>query len=131
MAQPTPTLTLLPYATSISDPTAPIIHLLANLLTPSECTSIIANHQNLTPSNITANTIRSREVFEDEELAAKVWERMKGFYEGKEEGKVVDEDGEVWKVAGLNEVWRLCFYDEGWSRSYCEIQAVPGPEPLH
>ena len=66
------------------------------------------------PSNVTPGTVRTREVFEDGELAGRVWERLRGFYEGVEEkGMVRDEDGEVWRVKGLNEVWRLCFYAEG------------------
>lgn len=101
------------------------VHILTSLLTPTECTSIIDAHLDLVPSNVTAQTVRSREVFVDEELAGRVWERMEGFFEsrGEEEGVMTgrekvkgwvrDEDGEEWRVKGLNEVWRLCCYDVG------------------
>lgn len=111
-----PTFTSIPLSIDNHEPsTHNSIDIITSLLNPSECATIIEKHQNLTPSNITPETVRTREVFEDAELAERVWERLKGFYGNITGGKgtVIDEDGEVWKAKGFNEVWRLCFYEEG------------------
>ena len=121
--EPKPTLSLLPHPSTNPDD---YIHIVSNLLTPTECTSIIDKYQDLKPSNVTTGTVRTRQVFEDAELAEVVWGRLRGFYaHGKKEeetsdkergrgrGTVVDEDGELWIAEGLNEVWRLCCYEEG------------------
>jgi len=109
--EPTPTLSNLPFSPSPQDPTD-FIHIINNLLTSSECASIISAHTDLIPSNVTPGTVRTRQQFDDEELSTLLWERIKGFYAG-DMGKVVDEDGCVWRVSGLNGMMRLCLYEKG------------------
>jgi hypothetical protein len=90
------------------------VHIISNLLNPSECASVIASHNNLIPSNVTPLTIRTREVFDDPALAEKLWGRIRGFYEtDASSGRVCDEDGEAWVISGLNERFRLCLYEQG------------------
>lgn len=86
------------------------VHLISNLLIQQECTSIIDDHANLIPSNVTPTTIRDREVFSDLGLASLLWSRIHPFFPNE---RVIDEDGETWKVTGLNEVFRLCRYVQG------------------
>jgi len=107
------TLQTLPLPT-LSPPRS--IHLISNLLTPTECTSLIDTHTNLIPSNVTPTTVRDREIFTDPGLASLLWSRIATFFQEKM-GKVVDEDGEAWTVRGLNETFRLCRYTQGTFRS--------------
>lgn len=110
-SSPTSTLTSLDFK-----PEKPhhFVHIISNLLTPSECEAIITSHKNLIPSNVTPETIRTREVFDDSALASKLWSRIRGFYENDAAtGTVYDEDGDVWVVSGLNERFRLCLYEKG------------------
>jgi hypothetical protein len=86
------------------------VHLISNLLIQQECTSIIDDHTNLVPSNITPTTIRDREIFSDFDLASLLWSRVHPLFPNE---RVIDEDGETWKVTGLNEVFRLCRYVQG------------------
>ncbi|KAE8440824.1 hypothetical protein EG329_006405 [Mollisiaceae sp. DMI_Dod_QoI] len=86
------------------------IHIITNLLTPSECSSIISDHNNLIPSHVTPTTVRDREAFDDHVLSELLWERLKLFF-GSE--KLEDEDGCQWEVEGLNERFRLCRYLPG------------------
>ncbi|PMD40324.1 hypothetical protein L207DRAFT_511830, partial [Hyaloscypha variabilis F] len=104
-----PTLQTLPIPT-LTPPRS--IHLISNLLTPTECTSLISTHTNLIPSNVTPTTVRDREIFTDAALASLLWSRISTFFQ-EEMGKVVDEDGEGWTVRGLNETFRLCRYTQG------------------
>lgn len=97
------------------------IYIFHDLLSQSQCEDVIGAHLDLVPANVTAQTVRTRQVFEDEELATSVWEKIKdSFVEELESqegdravGLVKDSDGEVWKVKGLNERWRLCLYEAG------------------
>ncbi|TVY53783.1 hypothetical protein LSUE1_G009840 [Lachnellula suecica] len=104
---PTPTLTHLPI--SSPDPTH-FVHIISNLLSPSECASIISTHTNLSPSNLTPGTIRTRETFTDEALAARLWSRMEKFYKGD---RIQDADGVWWTASGLNPGLRLSKYEKG------------------
>jgi hypothetical protein len=106
---PQPTLQTLPLP-SITPPRS--IYLVSNLLSPEECSKIIASYINLVPSNVTPTTIRDREVFSNPELATLLWSRISPFFQNE---KVVDEDGENWSVSGLNETFRLCRYTTGMS----------------
>jgi hypothetical protein len=107
---PKPTIKSLDFPTSNPDH---FVHIISNLLTESECTSIIETHKNLTVSNVSPGTIRTRQQFDDEQLATSVWGRIRGLYEGREGSKVKDEDGQWWRVLGLNSRWRLCLYEKG------------------
>lgn len=93
-----------------SDPTTNFIHIIHNLLSPIECQILIQSHKNLVPSNVTRDTIRFREQFDDDALSSKLWERLRSFYG---EDRIKDEDGYWWKATGLNERFRLCRYDKG------------------
>ena len=86
------------------------VHVLSNLLSKAECEEIIRAHTNLVPSNITIGTIRTREQFDDPQLANKLWSRMSQFYEDE---RIKDEDGYWWKCKGLNTLMRLSKYDAG------------------
>jgi hypothetical protein len=86
------------------------VHVVTNLLSSSECSTIIAQHTNLTPSNVLRDTIRDREIFDDQALSGLLWSRLKGFLENE---KVVDKDGCEWAAEGLNERFRLCRYLPG------------------
>jgi hypothetical protein len=103
------TLTISTLSLPTINPTRSV-HLISNLLTPSECTSIISSHKNLASSNVTPTTVRDREVFTDSALASLLWSRISPFFEKE---KIVDEDGEEWSISGLNEGFRLCRYVEG------------------
>lgn len=115
MSHPTPIFTLLlllplpspPHQPNPPSPPEHFIHLIHHLLTPTECTQIIAAHQNLIPSNVTPGTKRDRQLFEDEELAERIWQRLKEFYGGD---RVKDEDGQWWRASSLNARLRLCRY---------------------
>ncbi|KAH7419171.1 hypothetical protein BKA64DRAFT_650236 [Cadophora sp. MPI-SDFR-AT-0126] len=109
------------------------VHIFQNLLSAQECQEIINSHTNLIPANVTPETIRDRQVFEDEKLAEVVWGRIQPFFlssgeeetktsgvgEGQDdrfeviEGIVKDKDSDSWKVSGLNERWRLARYGPG------------------
>lgn len=102
----TTTLTHLPFPTT--DPTH-FVHILSNLLTPDECTKIIASHTNLEPSNLTRGTIRTRETFTDHALARLIWSRMGRFYAGN---RIQDEEGYWWIAKGLNPGFRLSKYEK-------------------
>ena len=105
MAQPT--LSHLPFPSSSPNH---FVHIISNLLTPEECEVLIKGHPNLVPSNVTTNTIREREMFDDETLASLLWSRLEPFY-GKDE--IIDEDGSVWKANCLNDRFRFCKYLPG------------------
>ncbi|KAK0125293.1 hypothetical protein ONS95_000677 [Cadophora gregata] len=130
-----------PSAVSLSSVPLPVeagrgpraIYILQNLLSAKECKDIIKSHTNLIPANVTPETIRDRQVFQDEELAKRVWRRIQPFFLASEEeekrriedkgrkrsnvegieGNVEDKDRDVWKVSGLNEHWRLARYGIG------------------
>ncbi|KAF8850545.1 hypothetical protein BDZ45DRAFT_731498 [Acephala macrosclerotiorum] len=115
--------------TQLNLPTSQTIHVLTTLLNEQECNTIISQHRDLIPSNVTPATVRDREAFDDPVLAELIWERLGRFYEVKMEGAetkevdtgngdgkrgiermVKDEDGCLWEVEGLNERFRLCRY---------------------
>jgi len=93
-----------------SNPTTNFIHIIHDLLSPIECQILIQSHKNLVPSNVTRDTIRFREQFDDDALSSKLWERLRSFYG---EDRIKDENGYWWKATGLNERFRLCRYDKG------------------
>ncbi|KAF2800243.1 hypothetical protein K505DRAFT_383349 [Melanomma pulvis-pyrius CBS 109.77] len=103
-----PTRTDLPFPGS--NQTTHFVHVIHNLVSSSECQKLIESHKNLVPSNVTPETIRTREQFDDEALSELLWERLRDFYG---EDRVKDEDGCWWNVTGLNERFRLCRYDKG------------------
>ncbi|KAG4432111.1 hypothetical protein IFR05_012410 [Cadophora sp. M221] len=49
-------------------------------------------------------------MFDDEALAALLWDRLKRFYQTE---KLVGDDSETWVIEGLNERFRLCRYEKG------------------
>ncbi|KUJ11654.1 uncharacterized protein LY89DRAFT_688836 [Mollisia scopiformis] len=100
------TLTHLPFPTT--DPTH-FVHIISNLLSLSECNSIIASHTDLSPSNLTYGTIRTREQFFDRPLANRLWSRISKFYAGT---RIQDEDGYWWVAKGLNPDLRLSKYEK-------------------
>jgi hypothetical protein len=112
------TLTTLPLPSS--NPTH-FVHLISNLLTPTDCYSIITSHTNLVPSETTPGTIREREQFSDPELLTKLWSRLKPFYE---RDRVQDEDGNWWRAKGLNAALRLSRYEEGMLNERAEMGIV-------
>ena len=93
-----------------SDSTTYFVNIITNLLSKSECQTLISSHKDLIPSNVTPQTIRTREQFDDYELSDLLWERLKYFY-GKH--RVKDEERYWWKAARLNERFRLCRYEKG------------------
>jgi len=93
-----------------SDSATHFVNIITNLLSESECQNLISSHKDLIPSNVTPQTIRTREQFDDCELSDLLWERLKYFY-GKH--RVKDEEGYWWKATGLNERFRLCRYEKG------------------
>jgi hypothetical protein len=99
------------FLPSPSDPVHSL-DLIASLLTPPECTSLISSHTDLIPSNVTPGTIRTREQFSDPALSEEIWSRMQKFYSGD---RIQDEDGEWWRAKGLNSMFRLCKYESGLS----------------
>lgn len=111
------------------------IHILHDLLSPQKCEELIGAHLDLIPANVTAQTVRTRQVFEDEELAASIWKQIECFFveeldvqrDDRAVGLVKDADGEVWKVKGLNERWRLCLYEAGSSFSFNSLP-IPAQE---
>lgn len=116
---PSPTTHQIPLTHDVEQAS---IYIFDDLLTVEECDEIIQAYKDLIPSNVSPETVRTRQVFEDARLAEKVWKRIEGFFsEGSGEvnakavGMVVDGDGERWRVKGLNERWRLCCYDVGMS----------------
>jgi hypothetical protein len=118
-SSPSPKLTSIPLSTSNVNDNNPTgqrsVYIISNLLSETECEEIIKKHQHFTESNVSPGTIRTREQFDDLELSAAIWERMREFYETGEgiERNVRDEDGETWIAEGLNSRWRLCLYESG------------------
>lgn len=114
MAEPQPILHSLSFK---PEKAHHFVHIISSFLNPSECESIIASHTNLIPSNVTPETIRSREVFEDEELAERLWTRLQQLpeYTDNDSGavRIIDKDGEAWVIEGLNPRFRLCLYEKG------------------
>lgn len=49
-------------------------------------------------------------MFFDTDLADLLWTRLKTFYEND---TVKDEEGNAWKIKGLNDRFRLAKYDKG------------------
>ncbi|CZR69187.1 uncharacterized protein PAC_19087 [Phialocephala subalpina] len=104
-----PIYSLLPLSTGQQ------IHVVKDLLNEQDCNTIISQHKNLIPSNVTPTTVRDREAFDDPALAELLWSRLESFFMGNGEmsGKVKDDDGCEWEVEGLNERFRLCRYLPG------------------
>jgi hypothetical protein len=100
------TLTHLPFPSD--DPTH-FVHIISNLLSEPECTSIISSHKNLAPSNLTPGTIRTRKLFDDQARADLLWSRISEFYVGD---RIKDEDGCWWVAKGLNPRLRLSKYEK-------------------
>jgi hypothetical protein len=117
-----PTLTHLPFT---SDSPDHFVHIISNLLTEGECDELIRTHTNLVPSNVTRDTIREREMFQDADLAELLWHRLRGFYDG---GEIADEDGCVWRARGLNERFRLCKYEKGKFHHLQQTLRSPNPK---
>jgi hypothetical protein len=113
-----PTTTLSHLLFPATDPTH-FVHILSNLMTPEECTNMIASHTNLEPSNLTRGTIRTRETFIDHALARKLWSRMKPYYVGN---RIKDEEGYWWVAKGLNPGFRLSKYEKSKCISLLEVR---------
>ena len=92
------------------DPATQVVHILSNLLSQSKCEELIKSHTKLVPSNIVEGTIRTREQFDDPALASLLWSRVCHLYK---DDRIQDEDGDWWKVKGLNTCFRLSKYDAG------------------
>jgi len=111
---PMPALRSLPFA---PEKAHHFVHVISNLLNSEECSEIINSYQNLTPSNVTPETVRTREIFDDEELAETLWARLRQVYDLSnfdiDPTRIVDEDGETWTLSGLNSRFRLCLYEKG------------------
>jgi hypothetical protein len=102
-----PTLSKLDFGDP--DP-AHFVHIIENLLSEEECAFLIKAQTNLEFSNFPTGTVRAREIFQDEELAARLWGRISQFYEGD---RVRDKEGHWWRVKGLSPRLRLSRYEEG------------------
>ncbi|RDW67604.1 hypothetical protein BP6252_09000 [Coleophoma cylindrospora] len=85
------------------------IHLVHHLLSQEECNELIATQTDLTAYE-TRYARRNRSIFPDPKLSERIWSRIQPFFKDE---ICMDDDGEEWKVQGLNEVWRLVRYDEG------------------
>ncbi len=111
---PMPALHSLPFS---PEKAHHFVHVISNLLTPEECSEIIDSHQNLTPSNVTPETVRMREIFDDEQLAETLWARLRQVYDLSNidinPTRIFDEYGEPWVLSGLNSRFRLCLYEKG------------------
>jgi hypothetical protein len=86
------------------------VHLISNLLTPTECSNIIAEQS---PSLISVSgtySTRLRHVYDNEDLSDRLWDRLEQFYETT---KVTDSDGQIWTAKSLNSHFRYCKYKAG------------------
>jgi hypothetical protein len=106
-----PTLSHLPLPQTTDEV---FVHIISHLFTPVECTALIAQHHPSLTSNATTHTNRLRDIFDDEDLADALWDRLKEFYEGF---KVLDEEGCGWMASGLNTRFRFVRYGVGMSGS--------------
>jgi hypothetical protein len=111
-ATPSPTLSVLPLPrfSSTSSSEDYFVHIISNLLSTDECETLICTHGTQLSSNKTLHTNRLRHVFDDVELADRLWERLKLLYD---DFQVVDEEGEAWTASGCNERFRFARYEEG------------------
>ena len=70
------------------------IHVFHNILSAQECQEIIESHTDLIPANVTTETIRDRQMFENEELGARIWGRIQPFFLPLEQEKPQKRDGD-------------------------------------
>jgi hypothetical protein len=86
------------------------VHIISNLLTPSECQTCIDEYTPALTTNGMQLTNRLRHLVDDEKLADKLWQRLMPFYG---DVKIVDEEQVSWSAAGLNSRFRFCLYESG------------------
>lgn len=102
-----PTLSKLP----LPNPSAEnYVHVISDLLSPSECEALINAHTPSLATNGQQLTNRLRHMIDDDALAAKLWERLEPFYDNLQ---IVDEEQVGWTAAGLNSRFRFCLYESG------------------
>jgi hypothetical protein len=86
------------------------VHLVSNLLSPSECHQIIEDHEKSLISTSGAYSSRLRHMYLDYKLVDVLWDRLKPFYAS---ARVVDEEGQAWRATSLNPFLRFCKYKPG------------------
>src|ERR1700757_3498185 len=100
-----PTLTCLPLPHPSDEN---FVHVISNLLTPTECAALIQEHtSSMIPHDLTL-TSRLRKIFDDEGLAETLWNRLEPFYGSIQ---IVDEDGCRWTASRLNTRFRFAKYE--------------------
>jgi hypothetical protein len=107
MAQPPSTP---PSSSSLPIPANPPVHLIHNLLAPSECDELIRKHGPNLSSVATNYADRERSLVDDIDLSALLFERLKKCHEIE---NLTDEDGQSWSPLGLNPRFRFCKYGPG------------------
>ena len=83
------------------------VHLINSLLTPSECNDLIAQYESELITSLASHSKRLRHMFDSQELAAKLWERLSQFYDGH---RVTDSEGYTWVARRINTRFRFCKY---------------------
>ena len=86
------------------------VHLISNLLSPSECKQIIEDNEESLISTSGAYSKRLRHMYLDYNLVDVLWSRLEPFY-GTD--RVVDEEGRAWTATSLNPFLRFCKYTPG------------------
>jgi hypothetical protein len=104
-----PTISILPTSSPTTTPET-LVHIISSLLTPSECTALITEHDASLISHDVTLTVRKRTIFSDADLACLLWERLAPFF-GDE--TIVDEEGYSWSASHLNPRFRYCKYETG------------------
>ena len=83
------------------------IHKISNLLTLEECTAIIQQQESSLIPTSAALSSRLRYIFDSEDLAHLLWERLSPFYGNT---IITDEEQYTWKAVHLNTRFRFCKY---------------------
>jgi hypothetical protein len=106
-----PIISRLTFSKSSNDPET-WVHIISDLLTPSECTSLISKHDDALVSHNVTLTLRKRKVFDDEDLADLLWSRLSPFFGTQQ---IIDEDESSWTASHLSTRFRYCKYEAGGS----------------
>jgi hypothetical protein len=86
------------------------VHKISNLLSPSECEAIVEAHEGDLASTSGTYSGRLRDIFDDEDLADRLWQRLKTFYQ---DNRIIDDEGQSWRALELNKRFRFCKYKPG------------------